>query len=284
VIAKNDYFETRFVGLQRLAIDFLGNAGSQPGALLASLAALSVAGAMRRRDKTCYAVMAVLWMLAELVAGQVGWYRRYELWVATAICFVAVAAWAPISEWSRKLRLVPLMAAAVCVFVATNPHLLLIERTPIAANNIYNQQYQMGLLVQRLGVRSIAVNDIGAVGWMNPDVYVLDLIGLASVDVLKHKRCCPDDARWLEETAAGHGVELILIYDSWFQVRPEIWTKIGELQLIGKRITPGDAKVSIYAPNPKAAAVLAPRLAALALNLPPMAQLTPASSAHPGSQ
>ena len=284
VIVKSDYFGPTFISLQRLAVDFLGNAGSQPGTLLAVLAALSVAGAMRRRDKTCYAVMAVLWMLAELVAGQIGWFRRYELWAVTSICFVAISTWAPISEWSGKLRPVPLMAAAVCAFVATSPHLLLIERTPIAANNIYNQQYQMGLLVQRLGVRSIAVNDIGAVGWMNPDVYLLDLVGLASVDVLKHHRCCPVDAKWLEETAAGHGVELILVYDSWVAVRPEIWTKLGELQLIGKRISSADSKVSIYAADPKAAEVLAPRLAALALNLPPLAHLTLASSAHTGSQ
>jgi hypothetical protein len=67
-------------------------------------------------------------------------------------------------------------------------------------------------------------------------------------------------------------------------VRPEIWTRIGELQLIGKRVTPADAKVSIYAPNRKAAEVLAPRLEALARNLSPLAQLTLASSAHPGSQ
>lgn len=283
VIAKNDYFGTALISVQRLAIDFLDNAGSQSGALLALLAALSVAGAMRRPDKTCYAVMAVLWMLAELVAGQVSWFRRYELWAITSLCFVAVSTWAPIGEWSGKLRRVPLMAAAVCAFVAISPHLLTIGWTPIAANNIYNQQYQMGLLVQRLGVRSIAVNDIGAVGWMNPDVYLLDLAGLASVDVLKHNRCCPGDAKWLEETAAAHGVELILIYDSWVTVRPGTWTKIGELQLIGKRISLAGANVSIYAANPKAAEVLAPKLAALVLNLPPLAQLTLTSSARPAS-
>jgi hypothetical protein len=283
VIEKSDYFGTTFT-LQRFTINFLGNAGAQPGTLLAFLAVLSVAGAMRRREKTVYAVMAVLWMLAELMAGQLGWYRRYEIWAVTSISFMAIATWAPISEWSRQLRPVPLIAGAVCAFVATSPHWLLIERIPTAANNIYNQQYQMGLLVQRLGVRSIAVNDIGAVGWMNPDVYLLDLVGLASVDVLEHKSCCPKDASWLEKTAAGHGVELILIYDGWIPARPEIWTRIGELQLIGKRITPADATVSIYAPNPQTAETLGPRLAALALNLPPLAQLTPVSSAHPGSQ
>src|SRR5262249_29453514 len=156
--------------------------------------------------------------------------------------------------------------------------------TPVAANNIYNQQYQMGLLVQRLGVRSIAVNDIGAVGWMNPHVYLLDLVGLASVDVLEHNRCCPGDARWLEETAAGHGVELILVYGSWVTARPGTWTKIGELQLMGKRISPAGAIVSIFAANAKAAEVLAPKLAGLALNLPPLAQLTLTPSAHPASQ
>jgi hypothetical protein len=246
------------------------------------MAALSIAATIRRRDKACYAVIAVIWMLAELMAGQLGWFRRYELWAVTSVCFMAIPACAPIKEWSGSLRPLTLAACAVYALVITSPYLLILGRIPIGASNIYNQQYQMGLLVQRLGVRSIVVNDIGAVGWMNPGVYLFDVVGLASPEVLEHRRCCPDDAKWLEEATDRHGVELILVYDNWVRARPEKWTKIGVLHLADKLVTPAGANVSIYTPNPKAAETLAFRVAAFATSLPPQAQLLLAS-AHPAS-
>jgi len=283
VIAKSEYLEkSKGINLWILFTNFLGNAGSQPGTLMAALTALSVAGAVRRPAKTSYAVIAMVWLLAELTWGQIGWFRRYELWAVTSICFIAIPAWAPIGEWSRSLKPVPLVAAAICVMVAATPYLLLLERTPAAANNIYNQQYQMGLLVQRLGVRSIAVNDIGAVAWMNPGVYLFDIVGLASADVLQHKRCCRDDAKWLEETAGRHGVEAILVYDAWLPERPVAWNKIAELRVI-QRLAAGDMTVSIYSPN-RDAAGLAHRLAGLASMLPAATGFTPLSTADAGSQ
>jgi hypothetical protein len=270
--------------VRRFVTDFLGNADTQPGTLMAGLACLSIAGAMRRPDRTGYAVLAMLWLLAELLAGQVGWYRRYELWAVTSISLMAVATWAPLKETIGSLRPVPLTAAAMCLLIATSPYLVLLERIPTGANNIYNQQYQMGLFVQRLGVRSIAVNDVGLIGWMNPGVYVFDVIGLASPETLAHRRCCPDDAEWMDEMARRHGVQLILIYDSWVPARPASWTKIGELRLAGKLVTPAFSVVSIYGANSAVATDLAPKLAALAPNLPPEATLSFTPSAQTLSQ
>jgi hypothetical protein len=283
VIEKSDLPRDTMIGLRRLVKNFLSNAGTQSSALLASMAALSIAAAIRRHEKACYAVIAVIWMLVELMAFQLGWFRRYELWAVTSMCFMAIPAWAPIKEWSGSLRPLTLAACAVYAVVITSPYLLIFGRVPIGASNIYNQQYQMGLLVQQLGVRSIVVNDIGAVGWINPGVYVFDVVGLASPEVLERRRCCRADATWLEEVTDRHGVELILVYDNWVRARPNKWTKIGVLHLADKLVTPAGADVSIYTPNPEAATTLAAKLAAFATSLPPQAQLLLASG-HPVSQ
>jgi len=270
--------------VRRIATDFLANADTQPGTLMLGLTGLTIAGAMRRPEKTWCAVLAMLWLLAELLVGQVGWYRRYELWTLTAIFLMTVAAWAPLTESIGCLRPVPTLAGALCLLIGTSPYLVLLERTPTGANNIYNQQYQLGLLVQRLGVRSIAVNDVGVIGWLNPNVHVFDVIGLASPETLAHRRCCPDDAEWMDEMARRHGVQLVLIYDSWVPARPASWTKIGELRLSGKLVTPASSVVSIYGANSAVATDLAPKLAALAPDLPPEATLSFAPSAQTLSQ
>jgi hypothetical protein len=287
-MSKIPYFSqpgfSRLRVIRRLITDFLGNADTQPGTLLVGLTGLSIAGAMRQPGKTRYAVLAMLWLLAELFAGQVGWYRRYELWAVTSISLMAVAAWAPLTASLRSLRPVPLAAATICFLIATSPYLVLLERTPEGANNIYSQQYQLALFVQRLGVRSVAVNDIGLIGWLNPNVHVFDVIGLASPETLAHRRCCQDDADWVEDVATRHGVQLILIYDSWVPARPASWTKIAELRLLGHLITPASAVVSIYGANPAVASDLAPKLAALAPALPPEATLSFTPSAQTLSQ
>jgi hypothetical protein len=270
--------------LRRFETDFLGNADTQPGTLMVGLAGVTIAGAMRRPERVWYAVLATLWLVAELFFGQTGWYRRYELWTLTSILFMAVAAWAPLKESIGSLRPVPLIAATMCLLIGTSPYLLLLERTPTGANNIYNQQYQLALFVQRLGVRSIAVNDIGVIGWLNPNVHLFDVVGLASPESLAHRRCCPDDAEWMEDTARRHGVQLILIYDSWVPARPTSWAKIAELQLVGKRVTPASSVVSIYGANAAVTRDLAPKLAALAPDLPPEATLSFTPSAQTLSQ
>lgn len=56
--------------------------------------------------------------------------------------------------------------------------------TPLAASDLYEQQYQMARLAQSFYRRAVAVNDLGLVAHGNNN-YALDLWGLGSEQVRK---------------------------------------------------------------------------------------------------
>jgi len=239
---------------------------------------------LRRPAGFRFAVVGVLVLVAELALGEVGWYRRYEVWALTSIAFMGLSAWAPLGELTKGLRPMGVAAILLCAALLTGPYLRATVLAPRGAHNIFSQQYQMGLLAKRLGVKSIAANDVGLVGWLNPETFVLDLVGLASTEVLTHRRCCPDDVAWITGLANRHGVELAMVYDTWLPIRPEAWTRVAELRLVGKRFTPAAATVAIYGADAATADRFLPMLQAFRSDLPRDAELSVALPAQPFAQ
>ncbi len=58
--------------------------------------------------------------------------------------------------------------------------------TPLAMNNLYERQYQMGRFARDHWRAPVAVNDPGWVSYRNPN-YVLDLGGLASLEARRSR-------------------------------------------------------------------------------------------------
>jgi membrane protein implicated in regulation of membrane protease activity len=253
-----------------LARNVVVNADSHAGAELAALAALAAAGAMRHPRHAGFALIALALLVAELAAGQIGW--RYEVWALMAIGMMALSAWAPFDTVTAHPAVVA--AAALCAALVSVPYLQNLALTPRAAHNIFSQQAQMGRAVERLGTRSVAVNDIGLVGWMNPGVYVVDLVGLASSEALEHRRAGIDDPAWMDQQATRHGVDLVMIYPAWFSRVPATWVKVAELRLAGRPITTGSDLVAFYVPDAGRAAATMSALHAFARELPTGASLS----------
>jgi len=126
--------------------------------------------------------------------------------------------------------------------------------TPVASRNIFEQQYQMGMFLQRYYPdASVAVNDIGAVSFLT-HVHLLDLVGLASIDVLQLKRSGEYDTGHIQELCQKHGVRIAIVYDSWLKriaIRRNLlpWTKVGEWRIFDNVICSDDV-VSLYAVQP----------------------------------
>ena len=104
-------------------------------------------------------------------------------------------------------------------------------KTPFAANNVYSTNLQLRRFAVEHWRDSIAVNDAGLASFRNP-YYVLDLWGLASEEA-RHARREDDSNEWADRLARDRGVDLVIVYESWFRDTggqlPESWEKVGDL-------------------------------------------------------
>ncbi len=120
---------------------------------------------------------------------------------------------------------------------------------PRAVKNIYEQQLQMAAFLGECYSGSpVALNDIGAVSFYT-EAEVLDLVGLANMEVARKKLRGTYDAEALASLVRRHEVEIILVYDAWFEGQiPAEWIPLGRWQ-IQDNVVAGDDAVSFYVPS-----------------------------------
>lgn len=200
------------------------------------------------------AIVTILAVFMHLIAGRFGWYNRYEIYILAFELVVILYLFVPlISKVFTNIETVKFSLFSIIIFLSGvslligSPYIFSLSSIPNASNNIYEQQYQMHRFVVDYYDDSVAVNDLGYVSYKNSN-YVLDLWGLGSEKALKY-RLRADNAHWKQELVDAEKVNLVMIYDAWFQNIPDKWIKIGKLHLGKKRITPARSSVSFYATN-----------------------------------
>lgn len=175
--------------------------------------------------------------LAHLVFGRYGWFSRYEVYVfvMVAASCLCVGRQYLIEPRIRVLAVLGLLIMGSTFIVDT-------LRTPLAARNVYQQQYQMHRFAVDYWKRPVAVNDIGYVSFHNPS-YVLDLAGLASEEVRRLGNQLNADS--LDDLIDRHKVALIMIYESWYaDILPRDWKKVALLET--PQVTASRGRVSVY--------------------------------------
>jgi len=187
--------------------------------------------------------------LMHLLVGKFGWFNRYEAYISGALAFGVLALSLTAASPAKK----PLgMAAGIFALISSLalsfPYLQGLGQIPTAANNIYEQQYQMHRFLMEKWKRPVAVNDLGWVAYRN-DQYVLDLWGLASHEALT-ARTSGDDPGWMQRLTEQHDTKLAIIYQEAFPEMPKHWIKVAEMRLSRPRITPAFGRVSFYATDP----------------------------------
>jgi hypothetical protein len=223
--------------------------------LLLMVAALLTAQAIRmwyagKRISLVYVSGVLVVLGLHFAFGRFGWYGRYQSYVCVfAVCAAlyvfAGALFRP--QASPRPKLLTGLGVLSALAVATlgfQQTLVPIITTPIAAQNIHEQQRQMHEFATRYWKAPIAVNDIGYVAFQN-DQYVLDLWGLGSEEARQLIRA--DDPDRLRKLTVKHDVHLAMIYDELFsKVIPADWQKVAELQLSSSRVTPAYDRVAFY--------------------------------------
>lgn len=145
---------------------------------------------------------------------------------------------------------------------------ILLCQVPLCTTNIFEQQYQMGLFVQKYYQHSsVALNDIGAVDYL-AEIHLLDLWGLASLNVAKARRNQHYTVAEVSSFCQQAQVKIAIIYDVWFAgVVPPEWVRVGTWTIRDNRVA-GDTTVSFYAVDPAEAAHLTGCLRNFSVQLP----------------
>ena len=142
-------------------------------------------------------------------------------------------------------------------------------RVPRATANIYEQQYQMGRFLREYYPRApVALNDIGAPAFLS-DVKVLDLVGLASIDIARLRRAGVYSPGTIDDLARDHGVRMAIVYDRWFPgALPSGWLRAGSWT-IRHPVVVGSDTVTFYATSRREYPVLLDHLREFGATLPP---------------
>ena len=200
----------------------------------------------KNKEERLFASCVAIAIILHLVVGKPGRYIFY-IWTASILSVLYLY-----REWLVKVVIQNnfykiAMAASVIVMAISYKYLEGIVITPIGSNNIYEQQYQMHRFIVDYYKKPVSVNDLGYVSYKN-DYYVMDLVGLASLEALNHWKA-RDNIEWINTISKEHNVKFAMIYDSWFHPIPASWHKIAELYLGKVKITPSDSVVSFYILN-----------------------------------
>ena len=198
--------------------------------------------------------LGVLTAFLHMLFASAGWSFRYEAYLISSLGVIFLdilsrftrkpSASDLSNRYFEKVIVHPALLATICIPLVARAGLY--KQYPIAVQNIYEQQYQMGLFVQRYYDRECVVaNDIGAINYL-ADICLVDLVGLANVEVARHRLNGTFAKEFMQEITNRNDVAVIMIYRNWFPDIPDDWIKVGSWQIVNNVVCGGD-KVTFYA-------------------------------------
>ncbi len=222
------------------------------------------------------ALLLVCLIGGQAAAGQFAGFYRYEdyalLGAAMMGIYLTQERIRSVLSNKRK-RLTYSCATAVVLLAVCSVYIRWALKTPIAANNIYEQQFQMHRFISDFYRGPVAVNDLGLTSYHNPNL-VLDLGGLGSEEarLLMLNNANADAYR---EIVARYGIHLVIIFDEWFPHKiPASWVKVASMDQSRECVACAESEVQFYATDAFTASKLWPELQSFKRSLPPRVRLT----------
>lgn len=252
---------------------------------LLCLVAFAAASAWYSWVQQSYRVLALTSFLlmvtvAHLALASVGWFERYQAYLIILGLFIlALVCRAGLFERfvdTRRENVV--LAGSLCVLLLLGvgaKQVLALVRTPQATNNIYQQQYQMGKLIeQQFPHDAVAVNDIGLVS-LRATAPVVDLVGLGSTETLRLHRAGEntfDDV--VQSLLERRQVKLVAIYATHFDEKIyRSWHEVATWTVGGPSVVLGGKTVTFYTLDASRYAEVLRRLQSFESQLPPGVQV-----------
>jgi hypothetical protein len=228
-------------------------------------------------------VSYVITALAHLQFGRIGNFFRYEAYLVAlgvfVLAFSTVGLFGALRQWMGTSRMKAFGGSVILLLLLqlTIPlftrSLVSLSLVPIASQNIYQQQYQMGLFLRKYYAgKVIAANDIGAISFL-ADIHLVDLVGLASADIYRLRESNRFNTEHVLRLCSQKQVNIVVAYAIWLQFegisecRRE-WKREGEWK-ISNDVVSGSNVVSFYAAKTGEERSLIRDLRAFSMTLPP---------------
>ena len=264
VLAKGQATDETASGLG--PVDIVNRLTHDP--LLASMFALAVGYVVVRGTRGRAAVPAVVLAVAaplHAALADVGWYERYQAYLVAVGVYLVLAVLAEVAASARR-RAVVLVCVIGLAFGMVKTSLLL--RAPIAADDMYRQQYQAGLFLDRYyDGRAVATDQLGYISYFHHGP-LTDFAGLGDYDVLQRPADVPQEELWADLTAE-RGFRVAVLYDTAAAFRvPDTWVRAGEWRLDDEPVTGVSSKLQFYATTTDEIEPLQDHLRAFEADLP----------------
>jgi hypothetical protein len=199
----------------------------------------------------------------QLLIGRFGWFYRYEVY---AVIFLTLLCLYVVAQRPRFMFGYFALGLVLCC----SSYIKATADTPTAAEEVYNQQYQMHRFVTQFYSGDYAVNDLGLVSFeRRPGAYVLDVYGLASLEAARNLQKSP---QWLAGIVARHRVPLAIVYPEWFHI-PAAWVPLARMCLAYNPILLAHPCVVFYSTSPAQEETIRGDLERFASTLPPRVAL-----------
>jgi len=209
-------------------------------------------------------VLSTITTFAHMTFASVGWFFRYEAYLVLILSFVLVDMLNKYmfpqifqmknkknSNSNDKLYNYSIVISLTFLFIIPLALRtgLAFKQYPLAVTNIYEQQYQMGMFLQKYyPEKCVAANDIGAINYL-ANICMIDLYGIANMDVTKYRLGNSYTKNVIHQLITNNNVQVVVIYNSWFEGQiPDDWIEVGKWK-ISNNVVCGSDEVSFYAPS-----------------------------------
>lgn len=138
---------------------------------------------------------------------------RYEAYLAASMALVVLIG---LPQVKGALGIAARLAAAVFGVALMARGVVSFRRTPIAMQNIHDQQYQMSLfLSEHYAGKTVALNDIGAASFYT-NCNIIDLFGLANEGIAERKRAGTYNTQAIEDILRANSVDAAFLFPYWY--------------------------------------------------------------------